>query len=118
MLDAFKALGWPDKKDFPWLTEETPSGNFKRSTLLYELGRCPEHLIPDYAAQLCELKPSVKEGVAMLRRARLGQNVKSADYQTVYTELAKSLNDLLVRYPDTDKTAIQMALALLAEQTE
>lgn len=81
--------------------------------ILSELGRIDddESLIA-IARQLCELKPTTREAVAMVRRWRLGKDgVGSAP--DLAQAMLNAYNDYLMRYPSTGDDERAQALLLL-----
>jgi len=72
---AFKALADDKGKPLPgfdWLLSARPNGDYKRSTLIAELGRLEDaDLIRQAADWLCQNKPTVQTGLQAVRNWRL-----------------------------------------------
>ena len=98
---ALRACGWNIGKekepDYPyaWLFEHSAGGNFKRMTLISELGRFDdEETIRVLAAGCCESKPPVKMAIARLRNYRLTGNMTTpGDVFNLYMALLRCLDD-------------------------
>jgi len=80
---------------FAWLFEHSAGGNFKRMTLIAELGRLgDDETIRIFAAGLCESKPPVKMAIARLRNYRLtGELTTPGDVFNLYMALLRCLDD-------------------------
>jgi len=104
-----RALG-PDLMkagEFKWLYDFNGS---MRETVLYELGRIEDdEWIRGWAKRLCELKPTTKEAVAMIRRWRHGKS-NSQGALALTKMLIGKINDFVHRYPDTRQQQILAAL--------
>lgn len=100
-ITALRACGWRIGKEkepgykFAWLFEHGAGGNFKRMTLISELGRLgDDETIRIFAAALCESKPSVKAAIARLRNYRLTGNATTpGDVFNLYMALLRCLDD-------------------------
>jgi hypothetical protein len=91
-------------QEFAWLADFDAMGQGRpyawRPTLLTELRKISD---PDdmkaVARLVCEARPKSREGVAMIRRIRLGQRPASA--RDLMHTLARAVNDCMERHPDT-----------------
>src|SRR5207249_9688672 len=86
-------------------------GNWRRFTLLSELGRIPDvDLMVAVARHLGDLRPTVREGIAIVRRCRLqatGRTPKSGSAGGLLAHLARALNGYRTDHPDvSDETAV------------
>ena len=114
MVYASRAAGglMADKR-FVWLTDEKDP--LKKKSILSELGRIEnEEDLKAVALQICELKPKVKEGVAMVRRWRTGKTPK-ADRRSLRSHILKGVNDYLLTHPDTPSDLLVCVLQEVAE---
>lgn len=114
-----RAYKWlHDNPGLEWLFELDPQGDFKRNTLLCEIGRLPfPEIALEVATQLCKDKPKTKEGIVVIRAYRLALTGKppalAGDPRKLLIELARTVEDFTFRYPQTDKAAILSAIDAL-----
>jgi len=89
--------------------------------ILAELGRIRDaDTMRAVALRICELKPSTKEAVAIIRRFRLRRE-PPANYRALWMHLAKALDEYMNVHPSTPyewKVKALRALANLVERTE
>ncbi len=117
LVYAFRAVTDLAKdKRFDWLTDEEHP--IKKKGILSELGRIEnEEDLKAVALQICELKPNVKEGAAMVRRWRTGKAPK-ADCRGLRSHMLKSVNAYLYAHPDTPIDMLVRVLHELAETVQ
>ena len=106
-----------------WLFEENKQGDWKRKTLQTEVGRLldPE-LIREAGKHICKIKPRVKEGVVLIRGYRMSLQGKKqqleGDWLTLTKEIENTINDFLMRYPETKKETLISSLHLIKSSIE
>jgi hypothetical protein len=87
-----------------------PGDHRAKWTILAELGRIEDDDdLRAIAAQVCELKLKTSDAVAAIRRVRLGKAAKS-DVPALTNALIRTINQYLVRCPDTTGAQIVTAL--------
>ena len=90
-----------------------------RQTILIELGRIRDpDAIRKVARQLCELKPTTREAVAMVRRWRLDQPLSAGDADQLQEHLRNALNDYITRHPAMPLAEAWRATAALLRDIE
>lgn len=112
-----------DNPDFAWLLETDVVGGWRRGSLLIELGRFPDDESAELAARrMCERKPKVRDGIVILRRWRLQCAGKapalSGDPQLLGSDLLRTVNDFIVRYPETSSADILAALGAVTDDVK
>jgi hypothetical protein len=127
MLTAMNAVGMGKDERFRWLINLSNDGrNFRpwRKALLAELGRCGAlfneddgpRMIQRAAGEVCELKPSTRRGVAILRRYRrllLGKPSKAADpVQQLADAITRAVDEYSAAHPDADLSWSEIREAL------
>jgi hypothetical protein len=129
MTEAMTALGMGKDERFHWLLGPDNGRTFRpwRQTLLAELGRCgapcssddAPRLIRALAKQVCDLKPSTRTGVALLRRFRrneLGLGKVARTVGDPVTNLAAAVAATIREYrgshPDDELTDAECGEAL------
>jgi hypothetical protein len=105
--------------ELTWLLDLDPSthaiqkGGAYRMTILQELRRIEdEGVMKAVARRLCELKPSTREAVAMIRRFRLGRSAPASVNQLV-DALAQTIDDYRMRHPQITDAQIHEALQMV-----
>jgi hypothetical protein len=92
--------------DFHWLYNPRTV----KQAILYDLGRLSTDAeITDWAAFLCERKPTGKAAVAMLRNYRLGGSSKQGAIG-LGAIIATTIDDFVRRYPNTTRQQVLTAL--------
>ncbi len=113
---AAKARIWlGDDERFQWIFEADHRGRLKRQSLEYELGRFPTaEDATEAALWLCEHKPTVKDGMTVIRRWRLSLEGKEQQLEgdpiQLANELIDTVNAYLKRYPKTSHETILEAM--------
>jgi hypothetical protein len=119
-----EAFGWlKDETACAWLMEKTPQGEWKRRTLMQELGRFPDRETAlEAALWVCERRPKVREGVIELRRLRLAhagvEPQLAGDSDELMQVLAKAIDGYRKRYPKTPWADVLEALEALVTAVE
>jgi hypothetical protein len=122
MTHACWALGHPQKTDpaHAWILEQTSQGEWRRETLLSELGRLNDpKLINQVATYICQQKPNVKDGIVMVRGYRQslqGKKPRSPDPLKLSNEIIHTINSYLRRYPEITNEQIIAALETAVQQ--
>jgi hypothetical protein len=103
--------------------EKNSRDEWKRRTLMQELGRFPDRETAlDAALWVCERRPKVKEGVIELRRLRLAyagvEPRFTGDSNELGQVLAKAIDSYMKRYPQTPWGDVVKALDALATAIE
>lgn len=105
------------KEGFEWLFECKPGGEYRRRTILNELGRMPNYDTALHAARfLCEHKPKTDEALRYLRayrQALRGKTKTVGNASSLCNRLIDALNAYVARYPDMDEDSILEAIELL-----
>jgi hypothetical protein len=115
MYYAFQAWNWiKDDPACSWLIEGGPS-EWKRKTLLMELGRFPDQESAMEAAVLVsKQQPRVRDGALWLRRLRLALAGKeprmAATVEDVAARLISAIDQCIQQYPQTDWTTVLQAI--------
>ena len=104
---------------FAWLADgEKMAAGVKdawKPSILAELGRIRDgDTLRAVALRICELKPSTKEAVAIIRRFRLRRE-PPANYLDLVHHLAKALDGYVAVHPSTPDEWKVMAMQDLAE---
>ena len=104
---------------FAWLADgEKMAAGVKdawKPSILAELGRIRDgDTLRAVALRICELKPSTKEAVAIIRRFRLNRE-PPGDYLDLVHHLAKALDGYVAVHPSTPDEWKIMAMQDLAE---
>jgi hypothetical protein len=99
---------------FAWLVsneEAIRAGHGKiRATIVGELGRIEdEQVMRQAAARICELKPSARDAVVMLRRLRTGKSPEP-NCLDLTKALIGCVNDYLKRHPEASWQLVRTAL--------
>lgn len=82
-----------------------------QQVLLMELGRIKDDkLFFELAAKLCEQKPRTRDGVLMIRQARLGVVEQHSKFQLI-NEIVRLILDFKKRFPKLSKQATRNALS-------
>jgi len=117
---TYAACGWDLGKDsapYSWLFELTPNGNFKRGTLIAELGRFEdEETIRTFAAALCEGKPKVKTALHRMRAIRLtGKPTKAGSVLELQLFLFRCMDEYLEKHTISNDEILEAFRRVCAE---
>ena len=86
-----------------------------RRTILTELGRIPnDEDLRAVALRICELKPTTKEAVAMIRRFRLGRPAVGS-VEGLWDVLARTINEYQASHPEITRTEMLRALEIVSD---
>ena len=90
---------------FAWLADEgkmaVGAKDAWKPSILAELGRIRDaDTLRAVALRICELRPSTKEAVALIRRFRLGREAHG-DYRALWMHLARALDEYVAVHPST-----------------
>ena len=102
---------------FAWLADYLAAERGKRGaikhTILTELGRLLEShgskMMRAVAHRICEIKPSGKEGAAIVRRLRLNKS-PTASAANLSDILCKTIDDYLAVHPDLTNEDVHIAI--------
>jgi hypothetical protein len=102
-----------------WLVNETAIAAGKqpklRETILTELGRIDDDAeLLTAALRICELRPSTRDAVAMIRRWR-GVATRASSSITLLKILARAIDAYVLRHPDTTQQQVVGAVESLVE---
>ena len=103
---------------FAWLADEgkmaVGAKDAWKPSILAELGRIHDaDTLRAVALRICELRPSTKDAVAMIRRFRLNRE-PPANYLDLVYHLAKALDEYVTVHPSTPDEWKLMAMQDLA----
>lgn len=113
-FNVWKILDLTPNEDFTWLLDKAAGHankpHFCKWSVLAELGRInDQEVVMDLARQLCRLKPSVKESVAIVRRFRLGK-CGDGDAEALMKEILRAVDRYRERFPMTNAEQVLAAL--------
>jgi hypothetical protein len=117
-LRAIGVLTKNDEPAFRWLFEEG-TGESKKKTLIAELGRIleteglGERAMLEVARQVCERRPTTREGVALMRRWRTGRTREGSTF-----DLEMAILKAIAGYVAGHETTDEQVLAALGAAAE
>jgi hypothetical protein len=111
-----------DDKKCAWLFETDSRGDYKRSTLIGEIGRLSDidkNTMREFAYKISEMKPTVRLGIIKLRAARKAMQGKQQPTRgpaAFENEIIKTIDDYWARYPNTTAADIRQVLYKISER--
>ncbi len=111
-----------EDKKCAWLFEVNNHGDFKRSTLISEIGRLSDidtNTMLAFAREICKMKPTVRLGIIKLRAARKavqGKQQTTRKPADLENEIIKMIDDYWARYPNTTAADIKQVLHKISEK--
>ncbi len=110
--DVLGLVTLPADSPLHWLHDHDRDGRPRatKHTILAELGRIEdEDELREAAGLICAMRPRTRQAVTYIRRWRIGERRGSAPQ--LAAELVRVVYDYLRRYPLTEPTDVQAALA-------
>jgi hypothetical protein len=118
---AMDVLGVVRDERFKWLADfskfDTDAPNAMKHSILAELGRIEDaDKMRVVALQVCEMKPTAREAVQMIRNFRTGKQ-SAGDVKQLTNEIDRLIVDYLTRHPAMLFSQVCVALSSVLEFT-
>ena len=118
---AMDVLGVVRDERFKWLADfskfDTDAPNAMKHSILAELGRIEDaDKMRAVALQLCDMQPTAREAVQLIRNFRTGRK-SAGDAQQLEAEIARVMADYLTRHPRMLFSRVCYALSSVLDRT-
>jgi len=118
---AMDVLGVVRDERFKWLADfskfDTDAPNAMKHSILAELGRIEDaDRMRVVALQVCEMKPTAREAVQLIRNFRTGKK-SAGDVTQLKAEIGRVVDDYLTRHPAMLYSQVCVALSSVLDFT-
>lgn len=112
---AISVLGVLKEERFKWLFDvakvQADEPNAMKHSVLAELGRIEDaDVMQAVALQVCEMRPTAREAVQMIRNFRTGKK-SAGDVKQLEAEISRAVDDYLSRHPAMLYSQVCVALS-------